>query len=364
MKINSNRIRYARLFQGFSQKDIAEKLDVTPRTIRAYESGDSHPENIQALAKILDFPPNFFFGHDLIYAKDGEISFRAVTKLKSDLKEQAETRTGLAFLFSNQLEKKFKLPSPNIPDFSDLSPEEAAISLRSYWHIDDGKISNMIALLEKNGVHVYSLSMDTDVDANCTWNNDRPFIFLNNQKSAERSRFDAAHELGHLIRDRFIDAKDARSHIQKEKEANEFASAFLMPETSLRRHTPKFVTVDTLIVLKELWGVSVAALAYRLYQLGIVSEWIYKRVLSPEIAKRGYRVSEPHEMERETSLLFKKIKEQSLNSKELISEISRELSFHEKFLHELTFNLFGFNSITGTSAKSPRQKSTTHLKIV
>lgn len=366
MKINSNRIRYARLFQGFSQKEVAEKLNVTPRTIRAYESGDSQPEHLSTLAKILDFPTTFFFGNDLLYAKDGEISFRAVTKLKADLKAQAETRTGLAFLFSNELEQAFKLPEPNIPDFSDLSPEEAAISLRSYWNLGDEGISNMIALLEKNGVHVYSLSMDIDVDANCTWYEDRPFIFLNNQKSAERSRFDAAHELGHLIRDRFIDTKDDRSHVQKEKEANEFASAFLMPETSLRFYTPKFVTVDTLVSLKHKWGVSVAALAYRLYQLELVSEWVYKRVLSPEIAKRGYRIKEPEEMDRESSLLFKKIKDKSQNGKAFISNMSQKLSFHEKFIHDLTFNVFGLNAISGNSSNKNTQinKQSSHLRVV
>lgn len=38
-----------------------------------------------------------------------------------------------------------------------------------------------------------------EIDAFSLWRDDRPYIFLNTSKSAERSRFDAAHELGHLV---------------------------------------------------------------------------------------------------------------------------------------------------------------------
>src|SRR3546814_6566541 len=38
-----------------------------------------------------------------------------------------------------------------------------------------------------------------NVDAFSCWRNGQPFVFLNTFKSAERSRFDAAHELAHLV---------------------------------------------------------------------------------------------------------------------------------------------------------------------
>ncbi|MEK2654790.1 ImmA/IrrE family metallo-endopeptidase [Pseudomonas aeruginosa] len=37
-----------------------------------------------------------------------------------------------------------------------------------------------------------------------------PFVFLNTQKSAEASRFDAAHELGHLVLHRHGENKGKR----------------------------------------------------------------------------------------------------------------------------------------------------------
>ena len=81
----------------------------------------------------------------------------------------------------------------------------------------------MISLLESKGIRTFSLSDEAqEVDACCQWINDRPFIFLNISKSSERCRFDAAHELGHLVMHRhgIIEGR------QMEQEANAFASAF------------------------------------------------------------------------------------------------------------------------------------------
>lgn len=56
----------------------------------------------------------------------------------------------------------------------------------------------MIHLLEAHGVRVLSLTQECrEVDAFSLWLQ-QPFVFLNTQKSGEHSRFDAAHELGHL----------------------------------------------------------------------------------------------------------------------------------------------------------------------
>jgi len=84
---------------------------------------------------------------------------------------------------------------------SDLEPEEAAVTLRRLWGLGNAPIPNMIHLLESKGIRVFSLAEETrEVDAFCTWYESKPFTFLNTIKSAERSRFEAAHELGHLMR--------------------------------------------------------------------------------------------------------------------------------------------------------------------
>ena len=59
-------------------------------------------------------------------------------------------------------------------------------------------------------------------------------------KTAEHSRFDAAHELGHLVLHRHGPPRG----IEAERQANAFASAFLMPHGSVFPRAPKFPTYD------------------------------------------------------------------------------------------------------------------------
>ncbi|WP_419757134.1 ImmA/IrrE family metallo-endopeptidase [Teredinibacter turnerae] len=76
---------------------------------------------------------------------------------------------------------------------------------------------------------------------------DIPFVFLNTKKTAERCRFDAAHELGHLV----MHCHGAPQGQEAEKEANAFASAFLMPRRSVLANAPRSATLKSLISHKN-----------------------------------------------------------------------------------------------------------------
>jgi len=89
----------------------------------------------------------------------------------------------------------------------------------------------MIHLLESKGVRVFSLAIDArEVDAFSTWKAETPMVFLNTFQNFEHSRYDAAHELGHIgscIGHATPNGREA------EREADLFASAFLMPKAAL-----------------------------------------------------------------------------------------------------------------------------------
>jgi Zn-dependent peptidase ImmA (M78 family) len=153
-------------------------------------------------------------------------------------------------------------------------------------------------------VGVFSLSEDTkSVDAFSCWRNAVPFAFLNTFKSAERSRFDAAHELGHLVMHGHGAPQDSK---QAESEADRFASEFLMPSDDVLSRIRYITSVTDLICAKKRWGVSVAALNYRLHKLDVVSDW-QNRNLNIEISRRGYRKDEPEGLEREISVLWPQV---------------------------------------------------------
>jgi Zn-dependent peptidase ImmA (M78 family) len=177
------------------------------------------------------------------------------------------------------------------------------MALRHNWGLGERPIRNMVHLMEAKGIRIFSLAEDTvDVDAFSLWRDQTPFVFLNTLKSAEHGRFDAAHELGHVVLHRHGGPQGRDT----ERQANQFASAFLMPRASILAHVPRFATLNTLVQLKKQWIVSVSALAFRLHAVGAISDWHY-RTLFIEIAQRGWRTNEPEGAQRETSQLLAKV---------------------------------------------------------
>jgi Zn-dependent peptidase ImmA (M78 family)/transcriptional regulator with XRE-family HTH domain len=305
--INPSRIKLARGRRGYTKSQLAKLLGVSIQTVMMYEKGTCSPaqDTLAGLQRSLGFPAEFFYGDDIEQPNPDAVSFRALKSMTARLRDMAIGQGSIAMLFAHWLEQKFELPNPCIPDLSreSTTPEVAAEMLRREWGIGVLSVRNMVHLLEANGVRVFSLSIEAkQVDAFSFWNGSIPFIMLNSFKSAEHSRFDAAHELGHLV----LHKHAGPQGLKTEEQANRFASAFLMPDSSIRACAPRFPTVESLIALKSSWGVSVAALAYRLHAVGLLSDWHY-RGLCIEMSKRGYRSDEPNECPRESSAVLPKL---------------------------------------------------------
>ena len=253
--------------------------------------------------------------------------------------------------------RAIQLPSVDIPNLSDEeSPEAAAEALRHHWGIGELPVSNMIHLLESKGVRIYSLAIEArEVDAFSMWKEEVPFIFLNSRKSSERSRYDAAHELGHLVLHRHGGprGKDA------EKEANAFASAFLMPRASVLAHATRFPTLATLVSLKSIWKTSVAALCHRLRSVNMLTEWQY-RLLYIQISKNRFRTEEPNQAPRETSLILPKIFAELHREGMTRSKIARELAIPQEELECLMFGL----TMTGIKGGGKGTSSRSRLALI
>lgn len=217
-----------------------------------------------------------------------------------------------------------------------VDPEAAAQVVRAEWGLGEKPAPNMIHLLEAHGVRVFSLAQECrQVDAFSFSHSAQPFVFLNTQKSGEHSRFDAAHELGHLVLHWHHELPQGR---QAEREANRFASAFLLPAASLVSAAPRYPTLKDLIAIKRPWKVSVAALTHRLYTLGAMSEWQY-RSLFVELSRRGYRTKEPSPINRETSQILNKVFGTLRKEGIAKADIAGQLNLHAKDLDALVFGL-------------------------
>ena len=358
---NGLRLILARMRRGLTISKLAALIDVDRKSVNAYECGRHapSPETMAKIVSALDFPPDFFMGDDIEIPTIESGSFRSMKTMLAIQRDMALSQAAFGLHFSNWVDKKFGLPKEQITNFSQQpDPEAAAEAVRREWGLGELAIRNMVHLLESKGVRVFSLAVDArQVDAFSMWRGKNAFVFLNTNKTSEHSRFDAAHELGHLV----LHKHGVPQGFEAEREANAFASAFLMPRGSVMAYSPSFPSYSALVATKTRWKVSVGALAYRLHGLGLMSDWQLRSV-NVEISTRG-REYEPNETPRETSLILPKILGDLYADGVTRAQIARELTIPLPELEQLLFGLTMTGVVGGkrTSAKS-RPSHLTRIK--
>ena len=341
---NPRRLSLARMRRRLTAKALAEQTGLAADTISRLENGSNEPDEatVERLAHVLGFPLPFFHDVDPEDINTGAVSFRSFSKMSAKERDAAVSAGCLGLQLSAWVEDRFSLPAPNLLDLSyETDPEAAAIALRQHWGLGERPIGNLLALLETQGIRVFSLSENTaSVNAFSFWRDKRPFIFLNNFKTAESSIFDCAHELGHLVLHKHGDPKETRS---AEREANSFGSAFLMPAKDVRSRVHRPITTETVLAFKTRWRVSAMAMAYRLNALRLLSDWQYKSVCI-ELGKRGYRSGEPRGVDRETSVIWRKVLAQLWSERTTKNDIAKQLYLPLDELEGLIWNLTGPDS--------------------
>ena len=202
------------------------------------------------------------------------------------------------------LNEYITFPQLNLPEWIGeiSSPTEAAKELRNYWGLGDKPIDSIMRTVEQNGIIVTTFATDTDdIDAFSQYidiNDSDVYIIAlsSNKESAARINFDIAHELGHIMLHEWSEDEEVLSREEfkaKEKEANEFAAAFLLPEASF---VPEVSLdpqkLDYYVQLKRRWKVSVAAMLYRSCDLRIITQGQYQYMMRV-MQNKGWRKSEP-----------------------------------------------------------------------
>ena len=363
---NPQRLTFARKRRGMNMTQLSREIGIELRSVSGYEKGEYEPkeDRLELIAQVLGFPVSFFLLPDIPELAPDAASFRAMSKMSAAKRDIALSAGGIALLLNQAIEARFNLPSPDLPDLSrEPNPEAAASALRRYWGLGELPIKNMIHVLESKGVRVFSLAINAqEVDAFSLWREDQPFVFLNTRKSSERSRFDCGHELGHLVIHRHGEQKLIDGSQTIEREADAFSSAFLMPRASVLGYAPRTPALENLIQLKKIWGVSVAALNYRLHHLGLTTDWHY-RELAMQIARHGFRKEEPESAPRETSQVLGKVLAGLRDEGVSKAEIAKELHVSVSELDDLVFGL-AVTALPGGQQNSPSPSRSTPLKLV
>lgn len=325
------RLRVIREARGLTKTELARQVGISVSSISQYESGTitPSPKSVDALSGVLAVPARFLTATKPIELELEDCHFRRQTGIPKKEQRKAVSWGTLALDLFREADRLVNLPELSIPDYSAGGPyesdqlEEIAQEVRDRWDLGFGPLANVVHLVENAGVPTMELNgCDERLDAFSAWTTYRPMIFFSTAKdSPSRRRFDAAHELGHVILHRGVDPQAECV----EEEAHRFASSFLLPADPFKAEVPERLSWPALREMKKRWKVSLAALVYRAHELGIYSESTYRRAYS-QLNLRGWRKDEPDEPEMERpSLLANALDALKKRRSQTLEEISLTL---------------------------------------
>lgn len=321
-KFNGERLRNARIYNGISLTELAEKADIKKQSISLYENGKNTPdyEKVWILARILGFPYEYFFQEDKVKAFTETTYFRSqATATKKDRAAQSIKLEYVAQMYEtlwNYIEfPAYKNPQIDFIGYDDPlecetqeaidEMEVAADKVRECWKIPNGPIKDLQYILEQNGILVTGFSTNEEkIDAFSQRTIvDCAEVFLIavalGSRPECRLRFDMAHELGHIVLHPWsedIESLSKEEFKARERQANMFASAFLLPRDSFSKDVSQYPTdLKFYLFLKKKWKVSVQAMMYRARQLNIISANQYQYMMR-QISKNGWRTKEPDDV--------------------------------------------------------------------
>lgn len=302
------RLAEARAARGLTGVAFAELLGVRPQSITYYEQDKTspHPDVMEKISSQLNLPVSYFM-RPAFLGDDANIFWRSNTSATKSARTRAEIRLVWLKETMAYLRQFFDFPTPHLPrfslpaDFHAISGEhieELAAECRRYWGLGDGPMPDVIAELESNGIVLSRIHVGVDnLDAFSQWSkyDDTPYTVLGVDKaSAVRCRFDAAHELAHLLLHQNVERKRINSPADFkiiEDQAHRFASAFLMPAATFTKEVWT-ASLDTFKAVKPRWGASIAAMIMRCRYLGIITD-DQERRLWINMNRRGWRKEEP-----------------------------------------------------------------------
>lgn len=298
------RLTLARQLSGRRKNELAEDIGKSATAVAAWESGAKRPSaaTVAQLAMALKVSPEFFTVRASQAVLSTEPHFRSLRNTSQVSRYQAAAYGKLAVDVAAGLERYVEFPDPDIPEHPlapDVNDSEgaayAATQLRKDWALGSGPVGHLVRLLENHGVLVVfspPRSASIEIDAYSFGSSLRPVVILNPAKDDYyRQRFDAAHELGHLVM--HADAEPGSRIV--EDQAHQFAAELLMPAAEIGPRLPSAMKGDAWRVLRQLkeqWGVSMQALLYRARQLGRLSDVSYQNAMAT-ISARGWRRDEP-----------------------------------------------------------------------
>ncbi|HEY5852885.1 MAG TPA: XRE family transcriptional regulator [Aldersonia sp.] len=270
------RLTQARVRLSMSKTDLAAEVGVSAAAIGQYEAGVNapRPDVLDRLAKVLEVRPGFFgVGRPLARIDTVNAHFRSLRSARVSDRQKALATATLVWELTFALERHVRLPEADLPAVQHgTAPSDAAALLRRHWGLPDGPVKHLVATAESRGI-VVAVRPRGEIDAVDAFSVvivDRPIIITTPRRTENvfKHRFSIAHEIGHLL----LHADSGEYSAAIEKEADQFAAAFLTPAASMDAALPQRLDLTALDRLGRTWGVSPHSLVLRMVERGRTTE--------------------------------------------------------------------------------------------
>ena len=307
---SGERLRSARMYRGITLTELAKRCNLNKQCISFYENNLNTPDysKVQIIAKELNFPYDYFFQENGIIAKEEITYFRSLATATKRARISQSIKLQYVAKIYEILMNFISFPKLNLPQF-DFNGNEKEIKkiaeiVRKHWQLDNQPIDNLQYILEKNGIIITGFSTkENKIDAfsqqTTIKGKDNYFIAIAlGEKPQGRIYFDMAHELGHILLHSWKDNLNnlSREEFKKrEKQANIFASEFLLPEKTFKEDASLYpTTLSYYEFLKNKWKVSIQAMIYKAHIMELMSDNQYEYMMR-QISKKGWKKCEPND---------------------------------------------------------------------
>jgi Zn-dependent peptidase ImmA (M78 family) len=308
------RLQLARKMAGLSYQGLADKLQglVTKQALHKYEQGTMHPdsEKLVAFANALNVTVDFFYREEAVqidkvdFRKRKALTATHEVAIKSTVRDRLGRYIELEKLMSD--EQRFTDPLAGRACKTGEDAEKLAALVREAWGLGRQPIISVYELMEEHGIKVIEwegpdkfFGLHAKVDGHVV-------VVVNSIHDNVMRRFTAAHELGHAL------IKPPADMPEKEQEnlCHRFAAAFLIPADEFTREIGdkrKKLWLEELVILKEYWGISLAALMKRALDLEVITPSLHKW-LWIQYNRQHMREKEPGEfVYKERTARFKQL---------------------------------------------------------
>ncbi len=336
----ARRLKEAREDSGLTQSEVAEELELPRTAVTHIEAGKRAVSTLELteFARLYMRPVQSFFEDSLGHEEEVmHVLLRVLDGFSSSKKVRVQISSALE-VCRHAMELKALLglrPTPAPPTYSlaALTSSAEAVTQGGYVAGEERRrlalgtspIADISDLINREGVWATSTALPNEMSGVFLQHSSIGMLALVNlDHPIARKRFSYAHEFAHALLDRKLGARASTraNHPELvEKRANAFAAAFLMPrdgvlerlayldkgmgsretstvydvntesgfDTSARKKPgSQTLTFQDVACLCHHFGVSYAAMTYRLVSLGLVSQSQRSILLSQEDLGRDY----------------------------------------------------------------------------